>query len=145
MKKYASIIALLTIVMLTAINTNGKDQVPAHPGNCFWGYVYLKQNGNNVPVQGATVELFYQLPTVPPAWESLATCQTSGQGEYWFSRPLGGWTPGIYLIKTGCCEKEVNRLGDGDIQVNFYEPCPCHGPSIPKEPADQQSVPIGEP
>ena len=153
MKKCVLIVLAMTTVLLVGTGFKFNEAVaadydPAGPqctSNCFWGYVYEKLNGQNVPVQGVTVELFYQEPTVPPVWTSCGTRQTDNQGKYCFCKPMGGWTSGSYLIKTGCCQKAEYRQGDGDIQVDFYGPCPCYGPPKPREPNDLPREPIWEP
>ena len=138
MKKYFPIIVIMVIVLLVGTSLRGKEGVPVHPDNCFFGFVYQRLNGQNVPVHGATVSLYFS--GVP-----METAQTNDQGEYWFCRPLGGWTPGNYRIVIGCCKREVSRAGDGNIQVDFFVPCPCFSTPIPGEPADLPSEPIGEP
>jgi len=133
MKKYVLIVLAMTTILLvgTGFKLNGAvaaDHDPAGPqcqSNCFWGYVYVCAfpHGPYQLCQGCTMKLYKDNILVD-------TRQTDDQGKYCFCKPMGGWTPGIYVIKTGRCQqKEVYREGDGDIQVDDWylrnpETCP---------------------
>jgi len=115
MKKYLIPLLIALTLLTTASGFAVIVPHPATPYNCFRGFVYSRIHQ---PISGVTVELF------SPGGES-ETFQTNDRGEYWFCRPFGGWTPGNYLIKVGCCEQSRSRSGDGNIYVDFITPCFC--------------------
>jgi len=134
MKKYVLILLAMSTLLLVGTGFKFNEAVAADhdpagrqcQSNCFWGYVYVWQfpHGPYQLCQGVTMKLYKDSILV-------GTSQTDNQGKYCFCKPMGGWTTGTYVIKTGHCQqKEVYREGDGDIQVDdFYlpnpEPCPA--------------------
>jgi hypothetical protein len=157
MGKYVLIVLAVTAILLVgtvfkfneAVAADHNPEGPQCQSNCFWGYVYLCHfpHGPYQPFKGAVVDVFLN-------GVLQGTDQTDSYGKYCVCKPMGGWTPGTYIIKTGHYEKDIYRGGDGEIQVDFYLPSYDHVPvpGLPEisDPVSPDTVelpnePTGEP
>ena len=117
MKKCLPILVLFGAALCVAIgSTEYAGAPPAHPDNCFGGFVIDYSTGDSL--SGVTVRLY------PPVGFTELT-RTNENGEYWFCRPYGAWDSGWYTITTCCCSESRYREGDGNIIVDFMVPCQC--------------------
>jgi len=140
MKKYLffALVFLFLLLVGTAFGLREQkptDEFPVCQSPCFWGFVHhiirhmTPPWDEEVPTEGAKVVLWF-------GGAPIDTEYTDGVGEYCFS---GSWLPGDYVIKVACLQKQVHRVGNENIRVDFLFRSPCRAdlpvnPPVPSDP-----------
>lgn len=145
MKRFVIGVVLIVLALFLGTGIWGSDQLPQHPANCFWGFVYhIERHAGNppweeqVPSDSAKVELWFN-------GELEATEYTDHVGEYCIYRDY--WEPGYYVIKVACLEKQVHRVGNENIHVEdfvFRSPCRIILPTNPPQ-LDSENTGLPQP